>query len=99
VDQWGEKAYGMAVRIAAVLELFKCASEGTEGARIFRSKISRQSMEWAVQIMKALEDHYLRVMVPRPEEEIAEYVLLKLDELGRSKLQKRTQEEVQSHQE
>ena len=83
VVPWGHKACGMAVRLAAVLELFTQASQGTEGAQIFRKQISEQSMISAVQIMEVMEDHYLRVMAPKESPEVkAQYVMGKLDELG-----------------
>ena len=83
VDEWGLKAHGMAIRIASVLELFTEASKESVGVNLFKKEISKESMEWAVQIMKVLEDHYLHVMAPKESPEVkAQYVLGKLGELG-----------------
>lgn len=83
VDQWGEKAPGIAIRIAAVLELFEQASNGVAGALMFKKQISKKSMERAVHLMKPMEDDYLRVMAPKASPEAkAQYVMGKLNEMG-----------------
>jgi len=82
VHQWGQKAVGMALRIAAVLELFERASKGIEGAKIFKKKISEQSMKAAVQIVDVLSYHFVHTMEERSSINLLTYVLDKLDDLG-----------------
>ena len=82
VHQWGQKAVGMALRIAAVLELFQRASEGVEGAQIFKKKISEQSMKAAVQIVDVLSYHFVYTMEDKSSINLQTYVLDKLGDLG-----------------
>jgi hypothetical protein len=65
VDQWGQKAVGIALRIGAVLELFKRASGGIKDAQIFNTEISEQSMKWGVRIVDVLSDHFLFAMAEK----------------------------------
>jgi hypothetical protein len=82
VRSWAGKACGMAVRIAQILDRTEKAFLGLTGAKLFASKISKEHMEMAVQIVDVLSYHAAYTFKAEPYKADEQDVLDKIHELG-----------------